>query len=202
MWIEGEWTLRVLINSARVEPFGVLPVKPFDVLDVLAAHEAKRSMKFCVGATLGTLDGVPDLFEKALVRHAMFFESGVPVPPQQALFASKVHDRELDKPCHLLIKPRCAIPARYLLAELVHRVHQDPVLIIHRLYTDNERLTYGSTHRSSLTDPDCLSGQGERQYRFRAGEVRPWFHIGCKVLFKNHFGRPFVTASGQSDRCA
>ena len=84
-----------------------------------------------------------DLEQKPLVSLAMFRHAGKPMLFEQPLFAREMHAGELDQPVQLFAHLVSAVSAHQREPDLVQRVHQDAVLIVHRLYAHERRVIPG-----------------------------------------------------------
>jgi hypothetical protein len=124
------------VDSTFVEPPAVFTVGPFDVLHILATDESEHSMEFGVIAAIRPADSLPDLLHKTLVRGTVLFKPRESVAAQEALFAAEMHICKLNQPRHLLAEPRAAVSPRQLLPKRIQGIHQDPMLVVHRLNTD------------------------------------------------------------------
>ncbi len=79
----------------------------------------------------------------------VLFKARESVAAQEALFAAEVHICELNQPRHLLDEPGAAVSARQLLPKRVERIHQDSMLVVHRLNTDDlAAMCSNACHRS------------------------------------------------------
>ncbi len=136
------------VNATFVQPPAVLAIGPFDVFHILATDEPEHSMQFDVIATIRPTDSQPDLLHQLLVRGAVLFKPRESIAAQETLFTAEVHIGELNQPRHLLAQPRAAVPSRQLLPKRIQGIHQDPMLVVHRLDTDGLAAMCGNaSHR-------------------------------------------------------
>lgn len=139
----------LLVDAAFVQPAAVFAVRPFDVLHILATDESEHSMEFGVTATIRPTDSLPDLLHQTLVRGTVLFKPRESIAAQEALFAAEVHICELNQPRHLLVEPRAAVASSQLLPKRIQGIHQDPMLVVHRLNTnDLAMMRCNGCHRS------------------------------------------------------
>lgn len=149
-----------LKEAALAEPLRILPVERLNVISELSAKKTKIAQQICLRAPVSGADGVPDLIEQLLMRPAMHFKARKSMAAQQALFASEVHIGEFDQVRHLRPESRLAVATRKLLPQLIQRIQQDSVLVIHRRNANGKRLTCCSAHCSFPHVSRLLIGQG------------------------------------------
>lgn len=82
-----------------------------------------------------------EALEKAMVLGSMLFGRGISLLLKQLFFAFEVHLREVDQAFELERDVTTAGSAEEHGAQLVERVHQDSVLIIHGLYANDTLVT-------------------------------------------------------------
>jgi hypothetical protein len=101
------------------------------MLGIGIAQKAEQRAHLHLFAVLHAMGGLKNLRQNALVLDAMLGQSGKSVLLQQLFLAPEVHARELDQPIENLadlFPPRTADRRQ---AKLVHRIHQNAVLVVH-----------------------------------------------------------------------
>ncbi len=96
-------------------------------------------------AMLRTVGNFFDLAEEALVSLAVLAGARKAVLLEQTLFAGEMEAGELDEPVEAVDEfiPAASLDQRE--PNVVHRIHQDAVLVIHRLYANRAGVIPGDS---------------------------------------------------------
>lgn len=131
----------MLVDALGVEPFAVEPVLVLNMLGVPAAQKIKQRLQVTIAAALNAVQCLTDFVHQPLMLLAMNFQSRVTVALQQRFFAVEVHPCELNQPLELFNSLLARRAVQKLDAQLIDGIHQDAVLVIHRLHPDKIRVT-------------------------------------------------------------
>lgn len=119
-------------------------------------------------------ESVIEASEKSLVLYAVFIGAGKATLLQELFFALEMHLRELNQALELQADVAAVGSADEHEAQLVERVHQNPVLIVHGLHADDALVTPGqeghisskNKAKSSLTSPSLNGANVVREWDF------------------------------------
>ena len=90
------------------------------------------------------------LGHQGLVRRAMLLQDGKAGLGHELFFASEMHARELDEAVEYCTELLTAGSARHSKTQLIHRVHEDAVLIVHGANADSAVVLPGEKSHMSL----------------------------------------------------
>jgi hypothetical protein len=112
----------------------------------------------------GAFNRFPDRMHQTLVFPAMFRKTREAIPFEQTLLAIKVHASELDQPSQLHMDLLTIDAPHQLYSQLIQRIHEDPVLVIHRLYSHGAgMIPCKAAHKNLRRMHDCSSTSGVKQ---------------------------------------
>jgi hypothetical protein len=117
-----------------IQPETVLPVYALNVLDKQFAQEAEQWAHLDLFAVPHAMGGLQDLRQNALVIATVFGKARKAVLLQQLLLTPEVHAGELDQPVQNFADPFASGTTHRYPAQLVQRIQQDAVLVVHCPY--------------------------------------------------------------------
>lgn len=130
-----------LVDAVIVEPWTVLLIELFDVLAIPTAKEVKQCGSFNGIALLDPQSGFLNVAEQFLMCRAVLFETWKSISFEQLFFADEVHSRELEKAIQVVVELFTGAAAYEGRVELIDGIHEDAVLIVHRLNANRTRVT-------------------------------------------------------------
>lgn len=125
-----------LKDAPCVQPGTILLVESLDVLAVPGAEETEQRMRLHAVSAFNPVNGFMYLPQEMPMRIPVFRKARKVMAFQELLLAQEMQARELHQPLQMLVQLLSAATARQRRMQLVHRVHQNAMLVVHGLHTD------------------------------------------------------------------